>query len=82
MRKIIFTLLMPAIAAAGSAQVPECSGSSAENSKHDYYIMEGDYMIHYYVEIKSEKQLKSPALKKLLGNALVEYKQRIAVLKK
>ena len=40
-------------------------------------LLEGTGKISRYVEIKSEKQIKSPALKILLASALAAYKQRL-----
>ena len=42
-------------------------------------LLEGTGKISRYVEIKSEKQLKSTALKILLANALSAYKQRVSI---
>jgi hypothetical protein len=41
-------------------------------------LLEGAGKISRYVVIHSEKQIKSPAIKKLLANALVLYKQNLA----
>ena len=42
-------------------------------------LLEGTGKISRYVEIKSAKQIKSPALKKLLANAFAAYKQRLTL---
>src|SRR5258708_4840344 len=39
-------------------------------------LLRGDGKISRYVEIKSEEQIKSGAVKKLLANALILYKQK------
>lgn len=41
-------------------------------------ILKGTGKISRYVEIKSEKQINSPALKNLLAEALAAYQQRMA----
>ena len=41
-------------------------------------LLEGTGKISRYVEIKSEEQINSPALKKLIASAFVAYKARIA----
>jgi hypothetical protein len=41
-------------------------------------LLEGTGKISLYVVIHSEKQIKSPAIKKLLANALALYKQNLA----
>jgi len=41
-------------------------------------LLEGTGKISRYVEIKSEKHINSPALKKLIASAFVAYKARIA----
>ncbi len=40
-------------------------------------LLTGSGKVHKYVEIKSEKDIKSPALKKLLTEAVKAYKIRI-----
>ncbi len=44
-------------------------------------MLEGTGKISRYVEIRSEKQIRSAALKKLLANALRMYKKRIKTKK-
>ncbi len=44
-------------------------------------LLEGTGKISRYVEIKSDKQINSPALKKLLAVALKAYRQRILLRK-
>lgn len=44
-------------------------------------LLEGTGKISRYIEIKSDKQIKSPAIKKLLSVALKAYKQRMSALK-
>jgi hypothetical protein len=41
-------------------------------------LLQGAGKFSRYVEIKSEEQIKSPAIKQLLKNALAAYKQRIS----
>jgi hypothetical protein len=41
-------------------------------------ILKGTGKISRYVEIKSEKQINSPALKNLVADALAAYQQRMA----
>ena len=45
-------------------------------------MLEGTGKISRYIEIKSDRQIKSPALKKLLADALIAYRQRMAVIEK
>lgn len=45
-------------------------------------LLEGTGKISRYVEIKSEEQVQSQAIKKLLSNALLAYKQRVSSVKK
>jgi len=40
-------------------------------------LLTGTGKVHKYVEIKSDKDIKSPALKKLLNEALKFYKRRM-----
>ena len=40
-------------------------------------LLEGTGKVSRYVDIKSTEQIKSPALKKLLVNALAAYRQRM-----
>ena len=40
-------------------------------------LLEGTGKISRYVEIKSAEQIKSPAIKKLIGSALSAYKKRM-----
>ena len=42
-------------------------------------LLAGSGKVHKYVEIKSEKDLNSPALKTLLKEAIKAYKQRMSV---
>src|SRR5436190_12737146 len=42
-------------------------------------LLEGTGKLSRYVEIKSEEQINSPAIKQLLENALAAYKQRVLV---
>ena|SRR5665213_3218254 len=42
------------------------------------HLLEGTGKISRYVQIKSDAQIKSPALKKLLSNALALYRQKTA----
>jgi hypothetical protein len=44
-------------------------------------LLKGTGKISRYVEINSEKEIKSAALKKLLSHALKAYKQRMAINK-
>lgn len=45
-------------------------------------LLEGSGKISRYVEIKTEEQINSAALKKLLSDALTAYKQRMRLLAK
>ena len=45
-------------------------------------LLEGTGKISQYIEIKSDKQIKSAALKKLLLSSLEAYKKRIQGIKK
>lgn len=65
--KILFTLLMLVLLQCSFAQ-DEISCGNEGNSKHDYYVMEGDYIIHYYTEVKSDTIFNNMALRK--GNVL------------
>lgn len=44
-------------------------------------LLEGTGKISRYIEIKSEQQITSEAIKALLANALTAYKQRVATVK-
>ena len=39
-------------------------------------LLTGTGKVHKYVEIKTERDIQKPALKKLLGNALIAYQKR------
>jgi len=45
-------------------------------------LLEGTGKISRYVAIRSEQQIRSPAIKKLLASALSAYKQRMLAIKK
>lgn len=45
-------------------------------------LLEGTGKISRYIEIHSEKQIQSPAIKKMLYNALMAYKLQMTIIKK
>lgn len=63
MQKITTTLLAMAIVSQTLAQ-QTLAEPLQQNSKHDYYVMEGEYMIHYYIEIKSDTVFGNMPLRK------------------
>ena len=47
-----------------------------------HHLLEGTGKISRYVVIKSERQIKSLALKRLLEEALAAYRQRMSIIKR
>jgi hypothetical protein len=82
MRKILFTFLLLTAVSRGFSQDEDSSSTSAIQTKYDYYEMRGEYMVHYFVEVKSDTLYNDIPLRKNVLTSKAELTDKKGKIKR
>ncbi len=81
MRKILFILVLLTAVTTGFAQ-NDSSATTTIKTKYDYYEMRGEYMVHYFVEVKSDTIYNDIPLRKNVLTSKAELTDKKGNIKK